>query len=113
MGVISTSHEVKFVRLNATSDGDNTVIAAVPEKRIRVLGYFVSNTGSAAGDVTLQDSAGTPVVFGTVSLTNDGAPLSYAGGVFCPACELDRGVGLEINCATNVDAVGHLTYQLV
>jgi hypothetical protein len=113
MGVISTAHEVKFVRINATSDGDNTLISAVAEKRIRILGYSISNTGSAAGDITIQDSAGTPVVFGTISLTNDAAPISYAGGVFCPVAETDKGVGLEINCATNVDAVGHLTYQLI
>lgn len=104
------SHAVLHVRLNATADGANTVISAVAGKRIRVLSYAL--TASAAGTVTLQDSAGSPVVFASFSFPANGS-LSYPGGIYAPAFETDAGVGLVISNGTGVDTLGHLTYQLV
>lgn len=103
-------YEVKFARVNATADGDNTVIAAVSGKKIRVLAYVVN--ANAPGVVTLQDTAGTPVVHASFELT-DGGTVSYPGGIFAPAFETAKGTGLEINNAVGVDALGHITYQEV
>lgn len=104
------AHYRKYARINATADGDNTVIAAVPGKQIRVLGYVI--TATAAGVITFQDSAASPVVFATHSLGINGG-VSYAGGDDAPAFETAQGVGVEINNPAAVDTVGHLTYSEV
>lgn len=97
----------KFVRVNATADGDNTVVAAVSGKKLRVIGYAISAT--AAGVATFQDTAGTPVVFASFPLAANGGVV-YDGGPECPAFETASGAGIEINCATGQDITGHMTY---
>jgi len=99
--------ETKFARVNATSDGDNTVVAAVVGKKIRVIGYSLTTT--AAGVIALQDTTGTPVVHATLSFAAAGS-ASYAGGPLCPAFETASGAGVEISNAAGVDTLGHLTY---
>lgn len=103
-------YEVKHARINATADGDNTVISAVSGKKIRVLSYVIN--ANAAGVVTLQNTDGTPVVYASFELT-DGGTVVYPGGVFAPAFETAVGTGLEISNAVGVDALGHITYQEV
>lgn len=99
--------EVKYARINATADGDNTVIAAVAGKALRVLGYALNVT--AAGTISLQDTAGTPVVHAQFALAANGV-VSYAGGLQAPAFETASGVGLEVNNPTGVDTLGHISY---
>lgn len=106
----ANTHEVKFVRVNASSDGDNEVVAAVAEKRIRVIAY--SLTADAAGTFKFQDTASSPVVFGEFDVAQN-AIVVYAGGNDAPAFETSKGVGLEINAASSQDVTGHLTYQLI
>ena len=108
MSSIYKDYEPKFVRVNATTDGDNTVIAAVTGKTVVVLGYAIN--ANAAGVVTLQDTANTVVA--SFELT-DGGGVTYAGGPACPAFKLPKGLGLEISNAAGVDCLGHLTYILV
>jgi hypothetical protein len=98
---------IKYVRVNATADGDNTVITAVTGKKIRVLGYVL--VANAAGAVTLQDSTGTPVIFAVFDLAANGG-VSYAGGIDCPAFETDVGKGVEVSNGAGVDTKGHITY---
>lgn len=107
---ITTDIQIKFVRVNATADGDNTIITGVSGKKIRVLGYAITVT--TAGTITLQDSAGTANVFGQFSLAAQGG-VSYAGGPMCPAFETIAGNGVEINTQTGQDCLGHLSYQEV
>ncbi len=101
---------LNYARINATSDGDNTVIEGVTGKKIVVLGYALNV--NAAGVVKFQDTAGTPVVAAEFEFT-DGGGATYTGGPHCPAFELAAGVGLEVNCATGVDGLGHLVYVLI
>lgn len=103
------SYEIKHARINATSDGDNTVISGVADKSIVVLGYAIN--ANAAGVVTLQDSAGTANVHASFELT-DGGSVSFAGGTNCPAFRVAKGNGFEVNCAAGVDCLGHVTYVL-
>jgi hypothetical protein len=98
---------IKFVRVNATADGDNTVISAVGGKKLRVLGYALVVT--AAGTITIQDSAGSPAVLAQFPLAANGG-VSYSGGLDAPAFETPSGNGLEINNPAGVDTLGHLTY---
>lgn len=107
---IHSTYEKKFARVSAADDGDNTVITGTANKSIYVLGYALN--ANAAGVVTIQDSAGTPVVHASFELT-DGGVVTYAGSEDAPAFKIAKGLNLEINNAAGVDALGHLTYILV
>ena len=102
-----TSVPIKFARVNATADGDNTIITGVGGKKLRVLGYAL--VASAAGIITIQDSAGTPAILAQFPLAANGG-VSYAGGLECPAFETPTGNGLEISNPSGVDTLGHITY---
>lgn len=101
---------VEFVRINATSDGDNTLITGASGQKIRVIGYSVNV--NAAGVVAFQDSAGSPVIFGSFEFV-DGGGASFAGTPECPAFDVTEGLNLEINTAAGVDALGHITFQRI
>lgn len=108
---IPNRYEIKHARINATSDGDNTVISNTnTAKSIVVLGYALNV--NAAGVVAFQDSTATPVVAASFEFV-DGGGASFAGSFDCPAFELGKGKNLEINTAAGVDALGHVTYVLV
>jgi hypothetical protein len=97
---------LKFASVNATADGDNTVISGVASKKLRILGYALMATG--AGTLSLK-SAGTTVL-GRVRASGDGAGAAYAGGVDAPACETATAEAFVINNPTGVDTVGHVSY---
>lgn len=99
--------EPKFARVNATADGDNLIVAAVATKRLRVISYAL--VVSAAGTITIQDTAGAPVIFAQFPLAANGG-ISYAGGLDAPAFESGPGLGIEINNPVGVDTLGHITY---
>lgn len=99
---------IKFARINATADGDNTVIAAVTGAKIRVIGYAFRVAGTG-GTVAMQDTAGTPVVHASFSLA-DKTGVEYAGGLNAPAFETAAGEGVEINNPLATDTLGHITY---
>jgi hypothetical protein len=103
-----TAVPIKHAAVNATTDGDNAIIAAVASKKIVVLGYVL--TGTATGTITIQDTAGTPNVLGKIRCSSDGGGASYAGGIDCPAFETIAGNGLEINNTAGLDCLGHITY---
>jgi hypothetical protein len=98
---------VEFVRVNATADGDNTVITGRSNERIVVLGYALNV--NAAGVITLQDSAGSPAVFASFELV-DGGGVSYAGSPECPAFAVTAALNLEVSNAAGVDTLGHITF---
>lgn len=107
---LSNRYELKFARINATSDGDNVVVAAagVPaNKRIYVLGYAINV--NAAGVVTWQSTETSPTIVASYEFV-DGGGASFAGGFDCPAFSLPAGTGLELSTAAGVDGLGHVTY---
>lgn len=97
-----------FARINADADGDNTVVAAVTGKRIRVLGYAF--LVSAAGMITFKSGAATALAEFTAA-ANGGA--SYGGGGDAPAFQTAVGEALVVNNPAAVDTNGHLVYQEV
>jgi hypothetical protein len=108
MSYLSTDpRDVKSARVNADTDGDNTVIAGVAGKKLRIIGYQL--TASAAGVVTLKDDAASPV---THAELNAGAsvPIPFAGSVWCPAFDVAAGEGLVINTQAGQDVNGHIAY---
>lgn len=103
------SAEEKYVRVNATADGDNTLITnSDPDKAIVVLSYALNV--NAAGVVTLQDSSASPAIYASFELT-DGGGVSYGGPR--AAFKVAKGKNLEVSDAAGVDCLGHITYCLV
>lgn len=98
---------VEFARINATSDGDNTVITGRSGERIVVLGYAVNT--NAAGVVAFQDSAASPGVLASFEFV-DGGGATYAGSTDCPAFVVPSGLNLELTVAAGVDGLGHVTF---
>jgi hypothetical protein len=98
----------EFARINATSDGDNTVITGAAGQKIVVLGYSINV--NAAGVVTWQDSAVSPVIFASYEFV-DGGGASYAGTADAPAFEVTEGLNLELSTAAGVDGLGHITFE--
>ena len=98
--------DIQFARVNASADGDNTVVAAVAGKKIRVLGYNL--TSRTAGLLTIKSS--TTSTLAELDLVADTA-VPYSGPA--PAFETVAGELLNFNVAAGVDVVGHLTYVLI
>ena len=96
---------VLHARINATADGNNTVIAAVANAVILILGYAF--TATLAGTVTLQDSAAT--VLASFAIATNGG-IVYGGEDVAPAFELAVGQGFVVNNPAGVDTLGHVTY---
>lgn len=102
--------DVKYAAVAAESDGDNTVVAAVSGKKLRVLGYAL--TVDVTGKITVQDNTSTPVVLATLHVVA-GTPATYSGGGDCPAFETAEGKGLEISNPAGTNTYGHIAYQEV
>lgn len=99
---------IKYKDVNATADGDNTVIAAVVKKRIRVLAYSLQGVGAAAGAVIVKGSGGTTLAHFEFTATAASLPASFNGPF--PAFQTPEGEGLVINNAVGTDTLGHITY---
>jgi hypothetical protein len=97
-----------YTQINATADGDNTVIAAQAGKVIRVISYVLTST--ATGAVLVKDGAGT-VLARFNPAVNGGA--AFAGGVDAPAFETASGQSLVINNAAGIDTIGHIGYVVI
>src|SRR3990167_9287457 len=106
MSLVAT--EIKFAAVSATVDGDNTVVAAVAGKKIRVISYNLC--ARAAGLVTFKSS--TTSTLGTLDLLAQ-TPAEFGGGARAPAFETVAGELLNFNVAAGVDVLGHLAYVLV
>lgn len=95
----------KFAAISAASTGDNTLVAAVPGKRLRVLKYTVVASGAVG--VKFRSGTGTDLT-GSMSL---GAG-SGVGGAYCPAGHFETAPGeaLALGLTAGVGVAGHLTY---
>lgn len=97
---------LKSASINAAADGDNTLVAAVEGKKIRVIGYVL--IGNAAGTFLWKSGAGTEK--GRLRISADGAGAAYAGGLAAPAFETASGEALVGNNSAGLDVTGHLLY---
>jgi hypothetical protein len=97
---------LKFASVNATADGDNTAIAAVGGKKLRVVGGRITCTG--AGTISFKTGGGG-VIDRFISSAN-GSGFADRGGVDCPLFETVSGEALLLNNPAGIDSVGNLTY---
>lgn len=108
----ATGFDVKRVYVQATADGDNTVIAAPPAgKAILILGYNLRSIGAGvsilrSGAAGLQIDSVTGVAAPGTVMRADSHPDIGVGMV-------DAATALVINNAAGVDVTGYLAYRVV
>jgi hypothetical protein len=117
-GIVSASSETstvyngttaltpKFVIIDAATSGDNTILAAVASKKIRVLSLFLIAAGTTT--VRFESGAGGTALTGQMNLTAQSGftlPFNPIGWFETASNTL---LNLELNAAVSVD--GCLTY---
>jgi hypothetical protein len=104
-----TDRTVKYAAIDAASSGDNTLLAAVASRKIRVLSCFLVAAGSV--NVRFEDGAGGTALTGQMNLVaNTGFVLPYnPHGWF--ETSVNTLLNLELSAAVSVD--GCLTYAEV
>lgn len=101
MPIVSTI-TLKTSQINATSDGDNVVIAAVPGKKLKIADWELEST--TTGIVTVKDSATN------ILRRYAGGTSSYSGS---PVLQTATGEGLLINNQAGQDTAGVIHYREV
>lgn len=104
-----------FVRINATSDGDNTVIAAPGAgKRIIVIAFALSNVTAVAGTITLRSGTAGTIHATFQAPATVGVPVvSFAGRRDSPAFICDNNTAFVLNNGgAGQDTSGFVTYTI-
>lgn len=108
MALSDTTHCLpKFAKIDAATSGDNTLVAAVTGKKIRVLAAFLTMTGTAV-TIRFESAAGGTALTGQLTPTQGQTivlPFNPLGWFETVAAEL---LNLELGGAQSVD--GALTY---
>lgn len=102
--------EVLYAVVSAASAGDNTLVAAVPGKKIRVMSLVLVASGGA-NTVRLESGAGGTALTGQMDIVDNGQLVlawSPAGHCETAAAAL---LNLELSAATSV--AGVLAYVTV
>lgn len=103
---------MKYAAISASSSGNTTMVAAVPERRIRVLSYTVV----ADSAVVVKWKSGSTDISGDMSLAANGGMSPNSSGLspagFVGLFETGIGEGLILNLSSAVAVGGHLTYVL-
>lgn len=103
---------MKFVVINASLAGDNTIVAAILGRKIRVVNY----TLISAGAVTVTWKSGTTAISGPMPLAANGG-MAPSSSVLTPSgligvFETNANEALVLNLGGAVAVGGHLTYIL-
>lgn len=100
------SLDVKFAAISGATSGNNTVVAAVSGKKIRVLSYVLNSVTAVA--VRFESDADGTALTGVMSL---GATSVLASG-FNPFGHFETVAGelLNMELGGAVQVSGHLTY---
>ena len=107
---MASRSEIQYAVVAATAAGDNTLVAAVTGKRIRVHALFVVASGGA-NSVRLESGAGTLALTGVMDIVDNGQlvlPHNSAGWCQTAVAAL---LNLELSAATPVG--GLLVYSLI
>ena len=102
-----TGTDAKYAPIDTASSGDNTLVAAVSGKKVRVLALFVVASGGA-NTLRLESSAGGTALTGQMDLADGDQlvlPMNPEGWMETVAGEL---LNLELSVAKSVD--GALVY---
>jgi len=104
-------HGVKRVAISGNTSGDNTLVAAVTGKRIKVLGMVVVATGDV--DFRLESGAGGTALTGIIEMAAAGngfvLPMTFPGYHWV---ETAAGAALNVELSAGVQVSGALVYYL-
>ncbi len=92
---------VKYAAIDAATSGNNTIVAAVSGKKIRVLAVYF-NTAAAVTTRFESDASGTALTGQNVWAGNDGIALSYSPVGWFETVEGEL-LNLELSAAISVD----------
>lgn len=102
---------MQYAPVNVNTATTHAVVAAVPGRRIRLLGYVLV----AAGSVTVQWASGSTARTGAMSLI-DGHPLTAPPGGDTidpiPYLQTEPGEALNLVLGGAVQVSGHVVYDL-
>lgn len=102
-----------FAKISASASGDNTIVAAVSGKRIRVQNYTII----AAGDVSVTWKSGSTEISGAMPFASNGGAAPGAGGPNATGpdgvLETAGGEALVMNLSGAVLVAGHLRYEVL
>lgn len=108
---LATHHDIMFAVINASSSGNNTLVAAdTIGRKIKVLSYTFVAGGTV--NVTFKSSGGTALSGAMPFILNSGAvapPSSPAQG---PYMQTLANEGLVMNLDSAIAVTGHMSYYL-
>ena len=103
------------VAIAAAANGDNTLLAGIPGRRIRVTGGVLSYSGTV--NAKFRDGAGGTDLTGLYyGVANTVVPFDFTAEGFrgmIPHFETSQGNALVLNLSAGVAVGGHLTYEVV
>ena len=96
----------KFAVINAATSGNNTIVAAVTGKKIRVLSYVLISAGAV--NATFQTGAGGTALTGALPL----AAQAGASSGFSPVGHFETVAAalLNLSLSAAIQVSGHVTY---
>jgi hypothetical protein len=97
------------VRVNATADGDNTIVAA-PGAGRRLVVYGLVLTGQTTAGVALLRSGAAGTIHGDFSLGTSGGVSLSATIEFGPMIVCDTNAALILNNSAGLDVRGIVVY---
>lgn len=103
-----TTHAVpKFAKVDAASNGNNTLVAAVTGKKIRVLAGFFDMSGTLV-TMTFQSGAGGTALTGAIGI----AQSTTFTMPFCPVGHFETAAGALLNLSLSgaQQVSGYLVY---
>jgi len=108
MIAVSQTKDIKRAKISAASSGNNTIVSAVSNKRIRVLALTLMSAGSV--NATFQSGASGTDLTGAMPLAaNTGFSPAYSPlGQF----ETEPGELLNLSLSAAIQVSGWMTYEL-
>lgn len=105
-----SARDIRFASLGIAATGD--VVAAIPNAKIVVIGYALTNTVATAQSVQFRTT--TTGVSGVIGLPSSiGGGMLWDGGPECPAFATGFGEPLNIALGASTAIGGHITYMVV
>ncbi|NOY41184.1 MAG: hypothetical protein GXP26_05025 [Planctomycetes bacterium] len=104
MSVLEANGAIRFAKIDASTSGDNTLVAAVSGKQLRLLGLVLV----ASGAVSVQLKSGSTEISGPMALATNGILEGHAGWGLM---ETVAGEALVLNLSGAVAVGGWLTFQ--
>jgi hypothetical protein len=105
-GGTKVSTEIKYAAISGATSGNNTLVAAVTGKKIRVLSYVINSVSAVT--VRFEDGAGGTALSGVMSLPSTNTivanhnPLGWFETTAATLLNMELGAALQVS--------GHLSY---